>query len=138
MADYVSILKKVIGDFLPLKCDMISELRIISEFDDMEERSDLNAHFRVMYDEQYRIALKFGGIRQFHIPDIAGGCMQFGELFIESVKDHGLEGISYEVGDELNGYHFYCRDIEVESVSRLDRGGEELIIWPGNQAESIN
>ncbi len=139
MADYVSILEKVVGDFLPLKCDMISEVRIVSEFDDIEDKFDMNAHFRFMYDEQYSIALKFGGIRQFHMPELAGGSMEFGELFIESVKAHGLEGISYEIGDELAGYHFYCREIEVESVSRLGYGpGEELIVWPGNQAEAIN
>ncbi len=62
MADYVSISEKVVGDFLPLKCDMISEVRIVSEFDDIEDKFDMNAHFRFMYDEQYSIALKFGGI----------------------------------------------------------------------------
>jgi len=42
MADYVSILEKVVGDFLPLKCDMISEVRIVSEFDDIEDKFDMN------------------------------------------------------------------------------------------------
>jgi len=114
--NWYSEIEEILGDFDTLKLNSISKLSLYSVVTN-DNYHMLNLDILVSYFPDVLLELKFIEIRQFVLPELVGGPMQFGELIITDIKNQELENMNYRIQDELVEIAFYCRDIEVKNIT---------------------
>jgi hypothetical protein len=75
--------------------------------------------------QNYRLRLRFTGIKEFRIREFGGCPTQITGLSIRDVSNRQLEGIRLEVIDyEHDVIRFFCDTAEVHEVERISRTAE--------------
>jgi len=62
--------------------------------------------------------IRLGGVVQMSLGEIGPAGLQWGEIYVQDLSDAGWEAAKYKFGDELDGWFFYCRKIEVDELPR--------------------
>ena len=128
MNEWYQPIKSVTGEFEPLKFSNITMLKIFSEYD-IDDKHFLALELDVNYKEVYYIRIKFIGIMQFKLPQLEGRILGFAELAIKNIEDRQLESIRYVIEDHTTGFSFYCSDINVKNISKIQNDKATKIIW---------
>jgi hypothetical protein len=72
-------------------------------------------------DPAARIRLRFLGVQKFKIDDWPGGEVQVTGFEIFDISDRQLEGLYWQIRDyEEDAISFFCREVEIMSVSHVD------------------
>jgi len=80
---------------------------------------------------EHSVTLGFEGARAVCIPEIVADQFQLVELSITDVSERGLEGLRYQVCDEVTGLRLFCQTIRVLEVA--DIGGSEVLYSTGDK-----
>jgi hypothetical protein len=117
---------QVLGSFDPLKFDRVRKLILAFE---CEPTSRLDIDVLAAYSSRHFILFRMCNAKQVRIGEIDSSLMQLGELFIDSLEGRGLEGLNYQVHDELGALSCYCQELAVIQIIETDDTGNDKVIW---------
>jgi hypothetical protein len=126
--DWFQPIAEVVGAFDSFKLGEFREF-ILRRRDEGEEQASLELEVDAEYVGGYFVRLEFRGVRQLILRELTSPWFGFGESDILSLEGHWLEGLNYQVVSELGEIQFYCRDVRVLQITKLDPSGAEMVLW---------
>lgn len=121
-------LEDVLGSCDTLKFGRIRRCTIESCGNDLGEVSHF-LELEVHYAEDYWVTIRIVEPKELSLGTIDVRTWGFGELFVDSLAGHGLEGIQYQLHDELHGPSCYCQDLQILRIARIEQDGDERVLF---------
>ena len=117
----VAVIRETIQDFSTVLIESIVSLTIKTR--NSEESGESCADLWITFflspsSDSFHLSLMFREFTSLNIRYWNSGELELDELEIVSVKDRGMEGISFEVSDQKN-ISFFCKAIEVIDVVKI-------------------
>jgi hypothetical protein len=118
----------ILGEFDLLKIGPARNIKINFEKEPWGEEVQVNFELEVSYGD-YFIQLFMSDVSQVILPELGGQHFILAELTVEKIRDYGLERTNYKLTDHLGQFSCYCKNIEIQQISRIDEFDMENVVW---------